>query len=198
MSKWKLQAVEPDTCDSPGCRYIEMYDVLATPPRPIVIVAFDRVCPAHITTVPIGVMLWEDGNWKPKEDYINYQRKWFMRQNYLAWQIDHPDEAMPRTIRNSNDDPITTGSVSAPPQVEIDNMNQAYNQNREHNVWKNQAVQAITDEGVEREGITWAFTGAGDARILTITAPTLSIAQRNDARSKVDIQFGPGKVIIER
>ena len=68
MPRWKLQAVEPDTCDPPGCRYIEMYDVLVRP-HVLTVVAFDRVCPGHAASVPADVMLWQDGNWKDKKAY---------------------------------------------------------------------------------------------------------------------------------
>lgn len=198
MSKWKLQGVQPDTCDLPGCNYIELWDVEEAPPRTIQIVAFKQVCPAHIATVPIGKMLWEDGNWKDLKDYIEYQRKWFRRQNHIAWLIDNPDEPMPKQIARLTSDPVSPGSVSAPPQAEIDNMSTVYAQNQEHNLWKNIAVQSIVEEGIDREDISWVFTGIGNTRTLTVTAPGLSIAQRNNARSKVDIQFGPGKITINR
>lgn len=198
MPKWKLQSVEPDTCDLPGCRYIELWDVEQAPPRTITVVAFERICPGHATSVPVGKMLWEDGNWKDFKDYIAYQRKWFRRQNHIKWLIDNPGVPMPPQIARLTSDPVSPGSVSAPPQSEIDNMNQAYNQNREHNLWKNQAKKVITDQGISDETISWQFVGIGNTRTLTMTAPDLSIAQRNDARSAMDIQFGPGKITINK
>lgn len=199
VEKWKLQGVQPDTCDPPGCYYIEMYDVLAPPPRIITVVAFNKVCPAHIATVSNTLMLWQDGNWKNKDAYIAYQKKWFRRLNHVEWLVDHPDEPMPDGVKNLTTDPITSGSVPAPSQAEIDGMNQAYNQSRKHNMWKNTAVRAIRDEGLtDDDKITWAWNGVGDARTLIVTAPALSTAQKNNARSKVDIQFGPGKVTIDK
>ena len=198
MSKWKLQGVQPDTCDLPGCSYIELWDVEESPPRTMQIVAFKQVCPAHIANVPVGKILWEDGNWKDLDSYIQYQKDWFKFKNNEQWKIEHPDEKMPAIIVNFATEPITPGSISAPPQIEIDGMNTAYSQNQEHNLWKNVSLEAITDESIERKGITWAFTGVGDDRTLTVTASVLSIAQRNNVRSKVDIQFGPGKITINR
>jgi len=197
MPKWKLQAVTPDTCEPPKCKYIEMYDVLSPPPRVMTVVAFERVCPGHAATVPIGVMLWQDGNWKNLAAYIAYQRKWFRRLNHVEWLVNHPDEEMPSGIAAFTSDPVTPGSVSAPPQVEIDNMNQAYNQNREHNRWKNVAVSAIRSELGDNEAeATWIFTGVGDARTVTVGSSELSVPQRNNVRSVMDIQFGLGKIEV--
>ncbi len=173
-----------------------MYDVLAPPPRVLTVVAFDRLCPAHAADVPKTEMLWQDGNWKDKDAYLDYQRKWFRRLNYTEWLVNHPGIPMPDAIKDSTTDPITSGSQPAPPQVEIDGMNQAYRQNREHNLWKNVAMQAITDEGIDRKEITWFWTGVGDARILTMVVPGLTPTQLNNALAKVDIQFGPGKIVI--
>jgi len=199
VSKWKLQAVTPDTCDPPSCKYVEMYDIEQPPPRTITVVAFMRVCPAHATTLPVGKMLWQDGNWKNLNDYIDYQRRWFRRLNHVQWLEKHPNEPLPSGIVSFTSDPVTPGSIPAPPQIEIDNMNQAYNLNKEHNRWKNQAVGAIKAAiGEDPQEVSWEFSGVGANRTMVVTSPDLSVSQRNQARSAMDIQFGPGKVSIDR
>lgn len=89
-SKIKLQAVEPDTCDGhergEGCRYLELWDVRHTPEaREHRIGAFERICPAHDHDTPHGHLLWWDGNWKPADEYIEYQRAFFRHINHLEW-----------------------------------------------------------------------------------------------------------------
>lgn len=87
VNKWKVQASEPDTCDPPGCRYYEVWDAFAAPEdRVHTIAAFERMCPAHFDPdIPVGVMLWSDGHWKPLDEYIEYQRAWFRRLNHVEW-----------------------------------------------------------------------------------------------------------------
>lgn len=200
MSKWKLQTREPDTCDPPGCSYIELWDVEVNPIlRVLTVVAFNRVCPGHAATVSPDKMLWADGNWKPKKEYIEYQRKWFRRLNYLKWQVDNPDEKMPAQIANFSSDPVTTGSVIAPSQEEIDGMNQAYNWNKADNLRKNTAIRLITVEAdieEERDRVDWSFMGTGDSRVLSIDAKMLDAGQTNRVKAALDIQFGPTKVVI--
>lgn len=85
--KIKTQAWEPDTCDAPGCRMLILWDADAAPElREHRIAGFERVCPAHETDLPEGMLLWWDGNWKPMQEYLEYQRAWFRRLNHVEWQ----------------------------------------------------------------------------------------------------------------
>lgn len=198
MSKWKLQAIEPDTCDPPGCRYIELWDVEEPPPRTMQIVAFDRVCPAHPGIVSDNKMLWADGNWKDKKEYIDYQRKWFRRENHKRWLLEHPDEEMPRQISRLTSDPVTSGSVVAPPKKEIDAMNTIYAWNQEHNVRKNSVLSAVeTTQGIDQNKAICSWSGIGDNRVLTVMILELTSQQVTSLQSLVDIQFGVGKTVIK-
>ena len=99
----KLQWVEPDTCEKPSCRYLELWntdDSALT--RTHKIAGFERQCSAHADPdIPLGVLLWDDGNWKSLDAYITYQRAWFLHQSYKKWKINHPDKEMPPSIRRS-------------------------------------------------------------------------------------------------
>ncbi len=226
MSKWKLQAVEPDTCgdaqedlmdiwnalpevlineelvkvDRPkaGCRYIELWNVQQTSPRDIIVVAFDRICAGHAASFSPDKMLWEDGNYKNKKDYIKYQREWFKHLNNAKWLVQHPNETMPQAIRAFDFEPNSPGSVASPPQIEIDGMNQAYEWNKEDNARKEQTLRVIRDEGVtDKTDILYNFEGHGDNRILTVeTSSILNGDQKSNIQSLVDIQFGDNKVVI--
>jgi len=200
MPKWKVQAVEPDTCDPPGCRYLEVWDSLALPEdRVHTIAAFERVCAAHADDVPVGVMLWSDGNWKPLNAYIDYQRAWFRRLNHVEWLRDHPTEAMPPQIASYTSDPVTTGSVAAPDAAKLTGLARAYSRNKEHNARKNQTITipASVRAGIDTTKITWSWSGVGDARVLTVNCGgQLTNQQRTQAQNLADIQYGVGKVIV--
>lgn len=200
MVKWKLQAVEPDTCDPPGCRYLEWWDAEADPDdRVHTVAAFDRVCPAHADTVPTTEMLGFDGNWKPKKEYIEYQRAWFRRLNHIEWLERFPegDEPMPPQIAGFTSDPTTTGSVSPPPVAAREGMVRAYGRNRGDNQRKNLSLLLPVDPDLDPSQAEWSFTGTGDNRVLTIAWRALSPARRDQAQRIADIQFGPGKVIVQ-
>ena len=202
MVKWKLQAVEPDTCDPPGCRYLEIWDAEVAPEARVhTVAAFERVCPAHADTVPSGVMQWADGNWKNLGAYIDYQRAWFRRLNHVEWLQRFPngEQAMPPQIASYTADPVTPGSVAAPPQAQRDGLARAYGQNRDHNQRKNLAIgiPGSVRAGIDTSRITWTWTGAGDARVLTVNCGgQLTNQQRTQAQAICDVQFSPGKVVI--
>jgi hypothetical protein len=200
----KLQWVEPDTCEGvanrQGCRYLELWNTDDPPlTRTHAIAAFERQCTAHVDPdIPIGVMLWADGNWKDLDAYIEYQRAWFRRQNYLQWQIDHAGEPMPPSIAGSTSEPVTSGSVAAPAQLNIDALDNAYALNRDHNARKNVTVGgAVSIKGETMDDISWYWEGAGDSRVLHVVLPSLTPTQRTNLQSIADIQFGVGKVVIE-
>lgn len=201
MSKWKLQAVEPDTCEGvaqgQGCRYIELWDVEADPlTRTHTVVSFDRVCAVHQDTVVTDKILWADGNWKDKKAYIEYQRAWFRHQNYLEWQQKHPDEAMPPQIASHSSEPATTGSVTPPQLLEVDGMNRVYQLNLEHNTRKNQILVLAEAEGIDRKSVTYRWEGRDSSRVLRVTLPGSQLS-KGRIQSASDIQFGPGKVVVE-
>ncbi len=206
MSKWKIQAIEPDTCEPPGCRYLELWDVETDPlTRTHTIVAFDRVCAAHSTPeieahIAADEMLWADGNWKPKASYLEYQRAWFRRLNHVEWLRDHPREQMPETIRGLTADPVTTGSKSVPPQARLDALARVGGWNRRDNLRKNLAIDAMAQErgqGFDRNTVTGAWAGAGEARVLHVTAGQLTAQQRGRVQSALAIQFGPNAVVLD-
>jgi len=129
MPKWKIQAVEPNTCDPPGCRYYELWNSLSPPPAtPVVVCAVVRICPPHAvaTNATKGTLLWEDGNWKDIKSYIQYQRDWFKWVNHQEWLARDPRDEfgdrqpMPPQIAPFTTEPVTAGSVTAPPQAEQD------------------------------------------------------------------------------
>lgn len=195
----KLQWVEPDTCEKPSCRYLELWNTDDPPLARIhKISAFERQCTAHADpNIPIGVMLWEDGNWKNLEDYIKYQRRWFLHKNYKDWKIKYPDKGVPSSLKRSATEPTTSGTINSPKKKEYDAMEIAYAINKENNMRKNSTVQAARMKDAERDDISWYWTGTGDTRILHEVIPTLSVQDRNDLQSIADIQFGTNKVIIE-
>lgn len=204
--KIKLQAIEPDTCDGAnegrGCRYIELWDVEApAAQRTHEIVAFDRMCAAHFDpSVDLTVMKWADGNWKPKDAYIAYQREWFLRLNHVEWLAKRPNELMPPQIAGKTVDPVTTGSRPAPPQSHIDGMARAGALNRQHNNWKALARLAAKAERstVDDTTFSWSWTGTGDNRALRVnTGGQLTAQQRGRALAALDIQFGAGRIVIE-
>jgi len=195
----KLQWVEPDTCEKPSCRYLELWNTDDPPlTRTHKVAGFERQCSAHADPdIPLGVLLWDDGNWKNLDAYIEYQRAWFRHQNYKEWQIKHPDEPMPPSIRRSGREPVTSGTVDRPAQVKRDAMATAYALNREHNARKNVIVNAAKLEGADRDDVSWSWEGVGDTRILHLVASTLTGQQRTNVQSVADIQFGPGLVAVE-
>lgn len=206
MVKWKLQAVEPDTCSGGQCRYLEWWDVEADPlTRTHTIAAFEKVCTAHsdpdiLAHLAADMMLGFDGNWKPRRAYIEYQRAWFRRLNFTEWQAD-PEKAaqpMPETIRGYDTDPVTTGSLPAPAQAHIDALARVGGWNRRDNVRKNQAIDAAAVQGaLNRDAMSWTWSGAGETRRLTLSVGTqLTVQQRQRAQAAVDVAFGTGNVTI--
>lgn len=202
MVKWKLQAVEPDTCSSPGCRYLEWWDVEVAPEdRVHTVAAFERVCAAHADGLEVSpdLMLGFDGNWKPRKEYIEYQRAWFRRLNHVEWLEKNPDEPMPETIRGFTEDPKTTGSVAPPPQKHRDGLAKAYGRNKADNQRKNLAIRLVPGlKDHDTFAVDWAFEGKGDARKLRVNYKgKLNAQERKDAQAIADIQFGPGSVTVE-
>lgn len=218
--KWKLQAVEPDTCDgvgqSQGCRYIELWDVFTEPHlRTHEVVAFERVCTAHQTDLPTGVIKWADGNWKPwcgmtgepcLQDpapcYMRYQRQWFLALNHQEWLSDpvKSKQRMPDTLKPWENEPQTTGSTAAPPQAHIDGMARAAAWNREHNQRKALVRSAASTErsDIDEGRVTYSWTGAGDSRVLHVHfGGQLTQAARGRVTSMMAIQFGAGRVVVD-
>jgi len=193
----KLQWVEPDTCEKPGCRYLELWNTDDPPfERTHNIAGFERQCSAHADPdIPLGVMLWDDGNWKGLDAYIAYQREWFRWLDFKNWQIKHPDKEMPPQMRKSDVEPVTSGTVARPAQVKRDALDAAYALNRDHNVRKNIMVKAATLEGAEPDDVSWSWVGAGDSRVLHFAA-SLTGQQRTSVQAIADIQFGPGLVVV--
>lgn len=200
MPKWKVQRVSPDTCDPPGCTYLEIWDSLAAPEARVhTIAAFERVCAAHADDVPVGVMQWSDGNWKDLAAYIQYQKDWFRRLNHTEWLVNNPDEQMPPQIASYTSDPVTPGSVTAPSAAKLTGLARAYSRNKEHNARKNQSIgiPAAVKAGIDTTKITWSYSGAGDARVLTVNCGgQLTNQQRTQAQSIADVQWGVGKVVV--
>jgi hypothetical protein len=198
----KTQAVEPDTCEQPGCRYLELWDTdEPAETRQIKIAAFERVCAAHTDDVPVGVMQWWDGNWKTISEYIAYQREFFLRRNHLEWKQRFPnnEQPMPAAIASKTVDPVTPGSVAAPAAAKITGLTRAYSRNRNDNTRKNTmlTVPGTVRAGVDTTRITWSYSGTGDSRVLTINCGgQLTTQQRNQAQSIADAQYGVGRVIV--
>lgn len=202
MVKWKLQAVEPDTCSDGQCRYLEWWDVEADVLlRTHTVAAFERVCAAHFTPeleahIAADEMLGFDGNWKPRKAYIEYQRSWFRRLNHVEWLARNPGEAMPPQIANLSRDPATTGSIATPPTARSEALGRAYEQNRAHNALKNAAIALIKQERSDTEP-TWEFTGQDDARTLRLHHDgKLNPQQSGRVRAALDIQFGTNKATL--
>lgn len=194
----KLQTWEPDTCDSPACQIVQRFDT-DNPGVGPVIVGYERVCPAHAATYPVGKMLWADGNWKNTTAYQQYQRNWFLWRNHQQWLIDHPSEPMPPSVVPWANEPTTPGSVTAPSGAELSGKGQIDGWVAGHNGRKNLTISAgeSVRPGLDRSRITWSWTGAGDTRVLTVNfGGQLTTAQRNQLQSLVDTQFGTGKVVI--
>lgn len=210
MVKWKLQAVEPDTCDGAaqgqGCRYLEWWDADAPPQaRTHTVAAFERICSAHDDAGAAVIrdddlMLGFDGNWKPRAAYIEYQRAWFRRLNHVEWQATRGGEPMPPGISSFTSDPVTTGSLPAPAQAARDGLARVTALARTHNVRKNSSLNAMKVEraNIDMTLVTWTWSGNGDARVLRINSGgQLTAQQRTRVQAACDIQFGLGTVIVE-
>jgi hypothetical protein len=211
MPKWKIQSVEPNTCEPPGCRYYELWDSLSPPPAtPVVICSIGRICPAHAVATSAArlKLLWADGNWKAIGAYIQYQRNWFKWVNHQEWLARNPldefgdPQPMPPQIASFSTEPVSPGSVAAPPKAEIDDMDRIYAWNREHNNRMGQSVAIMlaerTFDDAQKERITWRFEGVGDTRVFYINSGgLLSNEERTRVQAAADIAFGPGKVVVE-
>ena len=238
--KIKMQAVEPDTCDPPGCRYLELWDVDAPAElREHRVAAFERTCPAHATDLPVGLLLWWDGNWKPLDRYVAYQRAWFRRLNHVEWLqraaaleawyaarggrhptarewaadgthpaadpaarglVGYAADNMPPQIAVFTVDPATTGSLPPPAQARQDGLARAYGWNRADNARKNVAIDLLVAEvpTLDRNLVTWAGAGAGEARALTVRhGGQLTPQQAARARAQHEARFGANLVAVE-
>jgi hypothetical protein len=199
--KIKVQAWEPDTCESPGCRILTIWDVEApVDQREHRIAAFERVCPAHQVDMPVGMLLWWDGNWKPLKEYIEYQRAWFRRLNHVEWLEKNPDEQMPETIRGFTSEPVTTGSLPAPARAKHDGMVKAWGWNQRDNMRKAQAIDAMESEmqGFDRDKVVAKWSGKGESRKLIVSSGgQINEQVRQRVAAIMDIQHGVGHVTIE-
>lgn len=191
-----------------GCIYIEIYDVLVTP-HVISVAAVERVCDAHVTVNnPVnGKLLWQDGNYKDKDRYIRYQQEWFLNLLVRQWNakkaagIIPANEPLMEELLPFRVEPTTPGSISAPPAGEISDRERLYNWNIEHNARLGDTYEIIQTETLERDTqalATHAWTLAGDSRLLTVN-PNQGLNTNITARIQADcdVQFGPGKVVIE-
>ena len=198
----KTQAWEPDTCDQPPCRIIQTWDTDDPPEaRDIRVAAIERLCTAHADDVPVGVMQWRDGNWKPLAEYLAYQREWFLHRNYVEWLARFPngEQPLPQAIAGKAQEPPTTGSTVAPPAEKLTGLARAYSRNQQQNARKNQglSIPGAVRAGVDMSRVTWGYSGVGDARVLTINCGgQLTTQQRNQAQSIADTQFGVGRVVV--
>lgn len=202
MTKWKLQAWEPDTCEPPGCRVIQLWDVEApAAQRTHTVAAYERVCPAHDDPAkPVGVLRWGDGNWKDYGAYIKYQRDWFRWLNHQQWLKDNPNEPMPPQIAGFDTEPVTPGSVAPPNAEAVAAHQRIYDRVNLHNGRKNLAISAAVSEksGLAIDKVTWRWTGSGDARVLVLNFNgQLTQQQRSRVQSALDLQFGVSSVVIE-
>jgi len=203
MALWKLQSIEPDTCDPTGCKYWEWWDAEVAPEvRQHFHGGFERVCPAHADPdIEVGILLspW-DGNWRDAKAFIEYQRAFFRRRNHVEWLARGITDAMPPQIASYTSDPVSPGSIPVPPQARRDALARGYQRNKDHNVRKNQILDAIKVErsDINEERITRRWEGTGDARVLYIhSGGQLSAQQRNRLQNLANIQFGAGKLVIE-
>lgn len=206
MVKWKLQAVEPDTCEidsnGRGCRYYEWWDAEANPLTRIhIIAAFERLCAAHTTDIPQGVMLGFDGNWKPTDEYIAYQRDYFKHVNHVEWLARGLKLSdMPAEIKSHAQEPKTTGSVDAPPPEHIAGLERAGEWNRSHNVRKNHTLDLAAKEhgNLNRDLVAVTWTGKGDSRVLHIhSSGQLTQSHQSRIVAATNIQFGNNSVVVE-
>lgn len=201
--KIKTQRWSPDTCfgGNDRCEILILWDADApVEEREHRIAGFERVCAAHADNVPSDVLLWWDGNYKPMQQYLEYQRAWYRHLNHVEWLEKHPDQPVPVSIRSFNEEPRTTGSVSAPPQAQRDALTRAYGRNTRDNALKNQAITipGATRTGLDPARITWRFEGVGDERVLTVdTGGQLNQQQRGQGQSIANVQFGAGKVVLQ-
>jgi hypothetical protein len=211
MPKWKIQAVEPNTCEPPGCRYYELWDSLSPPPAtPVVVCGVDRICPAHAVAsrATKGKLKWADGNYKDFKSYIQYQRNWFKWVNHQEWLARNPldefgdPQPMPPQIVSFATEPVTPGSVTTPALAEINDLNRCYAWNQDHNNRAGQTKAIMLAERVfdeaQQERITSRFEGAGDTRVFFINSGgLLTNEERTRVQAACDIQFSPGKVVVE-
>ena len=200
---WKLQAIEPDTCDPPGCRYLEWWNTDDPPEtRQHFHGGFERVCPAHADPdIEIGVLLspW-DGNWRDAKAFIEYQRAFFRRRNHVEWLARGITDAMPAAIASYTTDPVSPGSIAEPVLAKRDALARGYQRNKDHNVRKNAMLNAASVEkaDINLELVRWRWEGTGDARVLYIhSGGQLSAQQRTRLQNLANIQFGVGRVVIE-
>ena len=202
----KLQSIEPDTCATgeQPCRLIQRFDTDATP-RVVETVGIERTCSAHTGTFPANRILWADGNWKSASAYITYQRDWFRWRNLQQWQqrvaAGENIGAPPPQIASFTTEPATSGSVPAPSAGEVAGLNQIATWNASHNARKNLTLSAVIVEygrQLEDAGVTWSWAGVGDARVLTIRLNGILSTQKvSRVQNAADIQFGPGRVVIQ-
>jgi hypothetical protein len=195
----KLNTWTPDTCEAPPCRVIIRFDTDAVPHAPE-IVGYEQICAAHADAVPTDKILWSDGNWKDRDAYHSYQRDWFRWRSVEKFKAENPGAPLPAKLQGHETEPPTSGSVPAPSAAELTAKGRVDGWVNGHNGRKNQCsswIESNVGEGRWAD-VTWWFTGVGDARVLHIdSGGALNNQQRNALQAFCDVQFGPGKVIVE-
>lgn len=197
-----------------GCVYHHMWDVLRNPWLPPVVVSMEKICPAHVasTGAAEGKLLWADGKWKDLEDYQDYQRKWFLWLGNVKWKarvragLIPASETMPQNNAKWPNEPPTSGTVITPSQAEIDDMGLVSSWVLGHmdrfTVTKELFMQELgitTEEQVQLFDAAWIWRmeGHGDNRLLYVSSFLLANSQISRVEASLDIQFGPGKVVVE-
>ena len=229
-SKWKLQRSYPTICElTPevfnwidpiegpmvetkfiGCVFITVWDILLPPGTRIhTIASVERVCNAHAVGTPVvnDKLLWQDGNWKDHDRYIQYQKDWFLNLLVKQWNarkvggLIDPNEPLMEELLPFRVEPTTPGSVTAPPAAEITDMERLFNWNIENDARLGDTLEIIQTETLEKNTqalATHVWSLAGDSRLLTINPNQgLNANTTNKIQADVDVQFGPGKVVIE-
>lgn len=197
-----------------GCVYHHLWDVLSPKPWFPIIAGLEKICPAHIavTDAAKGKLLWADGNWKDLEAYQDYQRKWFLWIGNVKWKarvqagLIPASEPMPKANVQWSNEPPTSGTVPTPTQAEMDDMVLVSGWVRENmdrfGVTKALFIQELGITTEEQQKLfdaawIWRMEGHGDSRLLYVSGSLLSNLQISRVESAVDIQFGPGKVVVE-
>ncbi len=119
--------------------------------------------------------------------------------------VNFRDKSVP--LENWGTESPTTGTVARPAQAEVDDLDRVYAWVMQHDDWMTTALGAMRQElGLStkeelkqfQETSSWHFEGTGDARLLYVNSGgLLSNQERNRVESAIEIQFGPGKVVVE-
>lgn len=198
-----------------GCRFVELYDILLPRvSRVYTISAIFRVCSAHAvaSNACLGKLKWFDGTWLETGSFLAYNKRWFLWLNHQEWLArvaagEVPaSEPMPATIQPfGGPEPTSPRPVVTPSAAEQADLEQIYTWNKDHNdrfvigtelLRNNGALLQTPDRRTQL--FSWRFEGAGDTRVFFINSlGQLNAAQVNDSQGAADLQFGPGKVVVE-